>query len=270
MVFSARTRPSPWHLGHGWRITLPSPAQPGHGDTDTNWPNTDRAARRTSPVPPPARPPPAPACHAVAIVRGALLGITQHLVRLRDLLELLFGRRLLRGSDAVGMVLHGQAAVRLLDLRLARVARHPQQGVVVARLAHSSSSPTSRLVWSTSATILSYAMRVGPSTPITPDSAPRRYEAVTSVKGESRESRCSLPIVMVSPWPSRLASAWRSRSRRSVTSSSPWSRSCVANSGCPASSCALPSTTPAVAAAPAEPPTRVSASSMKHPASSCA
>src|SRR5256885_2261963 len=238
MVFSARTRPSPWHLGHGCRITLPSPAQPGHGDPDTNWPNPDRAARRTPP-------------HAGAVVRGALLGMPQHLVRLRDLLELLFGRRLRRGRDAVGMVLHGQAAVRLLDLCLARVARHPQQGVVVARLAHSSSSPTSRLVWSTSATILSYAMRVGPSTPITPDSAPRRYEAVTSVKGESRDTRCSLPIVMVSPWPSRLASAWRSRSRRSVTSSSPWSRSCVANSGCPASSCALPSTTPAVAAAPA-------------------
>src|SRR5207249_3846051 len=42
---------------------------------------------------------PAHARHAVPIVRGALLGITQHFVRLRDLLELLFGRRLLLGSD---------------------------------------------------------------------------------------------------------------------------------------------------------------------------
>src|SRR2546430_699189 len=98
---------------------------------------------------------PAHARHAVPIVGGALLGITQHFVRLRDLLELLFGRRLLLGSDAVGMMLHGQAAVGLLDLRLARVPRHAQQRVVVARPAHSSSSPTRRLVWSTSATILS-------------------------------------------------------------------------------------------------------------------
>src|SRR5207245_8172508 len=91
---------------------------------------------------------PAHAGDAVSIVRGALLGITQHLVRFRDLLELLFGRRLLRGSDAVGMVLHGQAAIRLLDLCLARVARHAQQGVVVARLALSRLSPTSRRVCS--------------------------------------------------------------------------------------------------------------------------
>ena len=30
----------------------PSPAQVGHGDTETNWPNMLRAARRTSPLPP--------------------------------------------------------------------------------------------------------------------------------------------------------------------------------------------------------------------------
>ena len=33
-------------------MTVPSPAQAGHGETETNWPNMDRAARRTSPVPP--------------------------------------------------------------------------------------------------------------------------------------------------------------------------------------------------------------------------
>src|ERR1051325_10885625 len=87
-------------------------------------------------------------------------------------------------------------------------------------------------------------MRVGPITPMTPASAPRRYEAVTSVKRASFGSRCSLPMVIVSPWPSRWASASRSRSRRSVTSMSPCSRSLVANSGWPARSCALPSTTP--------------------------
>src|SRR5205823_14960935 len=51
-VSSARTRPSPWHLAQGWAITLPSPAQVGQGDTDTNCPNMERAARRTSPDPP--------------------------------------------------------------------------------------------------------------------------------------------------------------------------------------------------------------------------
>src|SRR5439155_17752637 len=79
------------------------------------------------------------------------------------------------------------------------ISRDAQQGVVVVWPAHSSSSPTRRLVWSTSATILSYGIRVGPSTPMTPDRAPIRYEAVTSVKGESRESWCSPPIVIVRP-----------------------------------------------------------------------
>ena len=137
--------------------------------------------------------------HAVAVVGRALVGIAQHLVGFGDLLEFLFGGGLLGGGDAIGMVLHRQAAVRLLDVRLARVARDAQQGVVVVWPAHSSSSPTRRLVWSTSATILSYGIRVGPSTPMTPDRAPMRYEAVTSVKGESRESWCSPPIVIVRP-----------------------------------------------------------------------
>ena len=112
--------------------------------------------------------------HTVAIVGGALLGIAQHLVRFRDLLEFLFGGRLLPGGDAVRVVLHGEATVGLLDVRFARIPRHAQKGVVVGPATHSSSSPTRRLVWSTSATILSYGIRVGPSTPITPDSAPIR------------------------------------------------------------------------------------------------
>src|SRR3989442_8199477 len=153
---------------------------------------------REAEPPPPRAPHPR---HTVAVVGGALLGIAQHLVRFRDLLEFLFGGRLLRGRDAVGVVLHGEAAVRLLDVRLARIPCHAQKGVIVGPATHSSSSPTRRLVWSTSATILSYGIRVGPSTPITPDSAPIRYEAVTSVNGERRESWCSLPIVIVRPCP---------------------------------------------------------------------
>src|SRR3989475_680254 len=50
----------------------------------------------------------------------------------------------------------------------------PSQNPVVVRRPHASSSPTRRLVWSTSATILSYGMRVGPSTPITPARGPMR------------------------------------------------------------------------------------------------
>src|SRR5436309_12878542 len=89
------------------------------------------------------------------------------------------------------MVLHRQAAVRLLDVRLARVARDAQQGVVVVWPAHSSSSPTRRLVWSTSATTLSYGIRVGPSTPMPPDRARMRYEAVRSVQGARRAPGCA-------------------------------------------------------------------------------
>src|SRR2546422_10990131 len=116
--------------------------------------------------------------------------------------------------DAVGMVLHRQPPVGLLDFGLVGVPRHSQNGVEV--LGHSSSSPTRRLVCSTSATILSYGIRVGPITPITPPSGPRRYDAVTSVNGASFGSWCSVPMVIVSPRPSRVASASRNRSRRSV------------------------------------------------------
>src|SRR5438034_16251 len=80
----------------------------------------------------------------VAVVEGALLGITQHLVRLRDLLEALFGG--LVAVVAVGVILHGELAVGLLDVGLGSIAPHAQHRVVIARRLHSSSSLTSRLV----------------------------------------------------------------------------------------------------------------------------
>ena len=123
---------------------------------------------------------------AIAIVGGPLLRIPQDLVRLGDLLELRFGRLLFVRTHAIGMMLHREATVGLFDLGFVRVTLDAEQRVVVVR--HSSSSPTRRLVCSTRATILSYGMRVGPMTPMTPASAPSRYEAVTSVKGASLAS----------------------------------------------------------------------------------
>jgi hypothetical protein len=67
------------------------------------------------------------------------------------------------------MEFHGQLAIGLLDLGLGRVARDAEQGV---ELAPSRRSSTMRLVCSTNPMILSYGMRVGPMTPITPLSAP--------------------------------------------------------------------------------------------------
>src|SRR5256886_15807033 len=81
---------------------------------------------------------------AIAVVRGAPLGVPQDLIGFGDLLELRFGDVLLPRRDAVGMVLHREAAVGLLDLGLVRVALDPQDGVVIAF--HSGSSPTRRLV----------------------------------------------------------------------------------------------------------------------------
>ena len=80
---------------------------------------------------------------AVAVVRRALLRIAQHLVRLGDLLEVLLGvgRRV-----AVGMVLHRELAIGLLDVGVGGVAGHAEQFV---ELAHARSPSTSRLVWST-------------------------------------------------------------------------------------------------------------------------
>src|SRR5439155_8522786 len=106
----------------------------------------------------------------VAVVDGALVGIAQHLVRLGEPLEPLLG---VVALVAIGMVVHRELAIGLLDVGLGSVARHSQNPVVVRR-PHASSSPTRRLVWSTSATILSYGMRVGPRTPITPARGPMR------------------------------------------------------------------------------------------------
>src|SRR2546422_4401526 len=107
---------------------------------------------------------------AVAVVGRALVRIAQHLVRLGEPLEPLLG---VVALVAIGVVVHRELAIGLLDVGLGSVARHSQNPVVVRR-PHASSSPTRRLVWSTSATILSYGMRVGPSTPITPARGPMR------------------------------------------------------------------------------------------------
>src|SRR5256885_16649019 len=135
---------------------------------------------------------------------------------------------------SVGVEFHREATVRLLDLRFGGPTLHSEQGVVVA---HSSSSASRRLVWSTRATILSYGIRVGPSTPMTPANGPERYGAVTSVKGARCGLWCSPPIVTVRPAPRGSAPACRSRSRRSGTASSPCRRSAVAGSGGPAGRC---------------------------------
>ena len=86
---------------------------------------------------------------AEAVVAGALVAVPQDLVGLGDLLEL--GLRVGR-AVAVGVVLHGQLAVRLLDVVLGGVARYAEQGVEVA---HSNNPSTRRLVCSTSPMILS-------------------------------------------------------------------------------------------------------------------
>jgi hypothetical protein len=70
---------------------------------------------------------------AVAIVGGALVGITQDVVRLGDLLELLFG--LLRPVVAVGVPLHRELAIRLLDFVVGRGVRDAENGVIVCHIA---------------------------------------------------------------------------------------------------------------------------------------
>src|SRR3989475_596823 len=130
-----------------------------------------REAEPALAAPPGARRRTAPqARFTVAVVDGALVGIAQHLVRLGEPLEPLLG---VVALVAIGMVVHRELAIGLLDVGLGSVARHSQNPVVVRR-PHASSSPTRRLVWSTSATILSYGMRVGPRTPITPARGPMR------------------------------------------------------------------------------------------------
>ena len=83
----------------------------------------------------------------IPVIGGALLGIPEHHVRLRDLLELLF--RPLVAIVAVGMVLHRQLAIGALHVLRRRVHRDAQRLVEVA---HARSSPIRRLVWLTSAT----------------------------------------------------------------------------------------------------------------------
>ena len=122
------------------RVEAAQPAEVAHehierlGQVEVREPEVSRP--RPRPAPQPGR--------AIAVIRGALLGIPQDLVRLRDLLELRFRRLLLIRAHAIGMVLHREAAVRLFDLGFVRVALDSEQGVIVVR--HSSSSPTRRLV----------------------------------------------------------------------------------------------------------------------------
>src|SRR3989442_1000267 len=92
-----------------------------------------------------APPFPAPAAagtprHAEAIVGRALLGIAQHLVRFGDELELFFGRFVT--VVAVGVALHGEPAVGLLDVGFTRVALHTEDDVEI--LLHAIRAPPRR------------------------------------------------------------------------------------------------------------------------------
>src|SRR5690348_12409546 len=176
-------------------------------------------------------------CLAVPVIHGPLLRVAQNLVCLGDLLELRF--RLRRGIT-VWMVLHRELPIGLLDLRIGGLARDAQQRV---ELAHSSNPSTRRLVCSTSPMILSYGMRVGPMTPMTPLRPPTSYEEVTRVKSLSRASGFSAPMVTEIPRCRRDSRACLRRSRPSVSRSSSRIRVFEANSGCSASICALPRTT---------------------------
>src|SRR3954454_22738602 len=114
------------------------------------------------------------------------------------------------------MVLHGELPIGLLELGLGGVPGDAQQRV---EFAHSSNPSTMRLVCSTRPMILSYGMRVGPITPITPFKAPTSYEEVTKVKSLSRVSGFSDPMVMDTPLCRRASRACLSRPRPSVSRS---------------------------------------------------
>ena len=58
----------------------------------------------------------------VSVEQCALVGVAQHVVRLGDRLELLFG--VLRPVIAIGVVLHGKLSVRLLDVVVGSAARN--------------------------------------------------------------------------------------------------------------------------------------------------
>src|SRR5690606_31102067 len=67
---------------------------------------------------------------AVLVIDGPLGGVGEYFVGLLDLLELLLGLGI--AGIAVGMQLHGEAPVGLLDVGLRRITRHVQNLVVVA------------------------------------------------------------------------------------------------------------------------------------------
>src|SRR5205809_172395 len=109
----------------------------------------ERAARRTSPVPAhvaqfealvPGTAPVPP--HVVQ--RSRVRTFTLLVVPLATSARLRFGGFLLARRNAVGMMLHREPTVGLLDLAFVRVALDPEDAVVVAL--HPSSSPTRRLV----------------------------------------------------------------------------------------------------------------------------
>ena len=96
--------------------------------------NTSRSTRTAIPGRRPLRP---------------FLRIAEHLVGLGNLLEPGFG---LGSGVPIRMILHGELAVRSLDLDFRRGPRYPEQGVEIT---HSSNPSTRRLVCSTSPMILS-------------------------------------------------------------------------------------------------------------------
>ena len=74
--------------------------------------------------------------------RGPLLGVGEHLVGFLGLLEFLFRLLRLVTLVAVGVMLHGQLAIGLLDVVLAGVLRHPEDFVIVT-LCHENSQCSS-------------------------------------------------------------------------------------------------------------------------------
>ena len=87
-----------------------------------------------------------------AIVLRALVGIGEHGVGLARLLEAVLG--LLVAGIAIGVVLHGELAIRLLELRVAGRARDAEDLVVVAGHAYaaSSSGATATATWAARST----------------------------------------------------------------------------------------------------------------------
>src|SRR5262249_2934129 len=74
---------------------------------------------------------------SVAVVAPPLLAVAEDFVRLRRFLELLFRFRI--ADVAVRVVLHGQLAVRFLDLLVVRLPRPAEDLVVVPLARHRAS-----------------------------------------------------------------------------------------------------------------------------------